>query len=159
MVAKKKNDDKKTVKPLLVVQIVHFCCTKCGDELEEVKMCKSCGATMRVIEVREKYGDDAQKFIDKLAHKNSQKVKASDNDSMDQLDELEVESDELERLVGTTGIFHEEERPQNSTEIKEKEESLSNILDKSEDDSTVLQDFSEIFGSGSDPDNPLKEGL
>lgn len=61
-------DKKKITRDQLVtsrksVHVVFFSCAHCGDEVEDVKLCPGCGEPMRVIDVVEKFGEDAEKFL------------------------------------------------------------------------------------------------
>jgi len=61
-------DKKKITKEQLVttrksVHVVFFSCAHCGDEIEDIKLCPGCGEPMKVIDVVEKFGEDAEKFL------------------------------------------------------------------------------------------------
>ena len=57
------------VTPRKNVHVVFFSCAHCGEEIEDIKLCPDCGEPMRVIDVVEKFGEDAEKFLAK-AKKN-----------------------------------------------------------------------------------------
>jgi hypothetical protein len=64
-------DKKKITKDQLVtthksVHVVFFSCAHCGDEIEDIKMCPSCGKPMKVINVVEKFGEEAEEFLAKI---------------------------------------------------------------------------------------------
>ena len=61
-----KNSNKKVVKATTNIHVVMFTCPDCTHEIEEMKLCPKCGKPMRVINVVEKFGDEAEEFIKKL---------------------------------------------------------------------------------------------
>jgi hypothetical protein len=63
------------MKPLVSLHVVHYSCTNCGEETEEVKMCDACNAPMRVIQVVELYGDEANEYLEDLKEQASKNVK------------------------------------------------------------------------------------
>jgi hypothetical protein len=60
------NQKDQVVKSMITVQIINYHCANCGEEIEEVKLCNSCKAPMRVIQVTEKYGAEAEKYLEDL---------------------------------------------------------------------------------------------
>lgn len=77
--AKKKDD---MVRSVITVQVIHYCCSNCGEEIEEMKSCPSCKAPMRVLQVKELYGDEATKFLESL------KSNQDDGDDSAKLEDL-----------------------------------------------------------------------
>jgi len=76
-------DKKKITKEQLVtthksVHVVFFSCAHCGDEVEDIKMCPSCSEPMKVINVVEKFGEEAEKFLEQV--KKNMPVKSGDDD-------------------------------------------------------------------------------
>jgi hypothetical protein len=63
------------MKPLVSVHVVHYSCSNCGEEIEEVKMCGECSAPMRVIQVAELYGEEASEYLDSLKENEKNKPK------------------------------------------------------------------------------------
>lgn len=61
---------KKVVVPRQSVHVVFFSCPDCGEETEHIHICEDCGKPMRVINVVEKFGEEAEEFLEKL-EKNS----------------------------------------------------------------------------------------
>jgi len=59
-------NDKKVVKPLTSVHVVHYVCSNCGEEEEQAKLCSSCKAPSRIIKVTELYGDEANDYLEKI---------------------------------------------------------------------------------------------
>jgi hypothetical protein len=57
---KAKKDE--VITPRKSVHVVYYSCPNCQEEIEEVKIC-ACGEPMKVINVVEKFGDEAQKYI------------------------------------------------------------------------------------------------
>lgn len=54
---------KKVVVPRQSVHVVFFSCPDCGEEAEHIHFCEDCGKPMRVINVVEKFGDEAEEFL------------------------------------------------------------------------------------------------
>ncbi len=90
----------KVVMSLLSVHVVHYTCTNCGEEHEEVKLCTECKAPMKVIQVVELFGDDAAKYLDQLK-KGKKEEELNRNLSARQFDDtvLGAESEEMDKEV------------------------------------------------------------
>jgi predicted RNA-binding Zn-ribbon protein involved in translation (DUF1610 family) len=70
------SDTKKISKDQLItprksVHVVYFSCPHCGEEIEDIKLCRECGEPMRVINVVEKFGEEAEKRLEELKKKYS----------------------------------------------------------------------------------------
>ncbi|MCC7290100.1 hypothetical protein IT417_02525 [bacterium] len=59
-------DDEKTTKKINSIHIVVFACTNCGEEFEELRLCKECKSPMKVVQVTEKFGNEADEYLAKL---------------------------------------------------------------------------------------------
>jgi predicted RNA-binding Zn-ribbon protein involved in translation (DUF1610 family) len=96
------NQKDQVVKSMITVQIVHFHCSNCGDEIEEVKLCKSCKAPMRVIQVTEKYGEEAEKYLEDLKRLPNVVYKTDaaveDNSSNSSVENAFANEEELKRI-------------------------------------------------------------
>jgi len=67
MPTQKKDDKKeKLVTTRKSVHVVFFSCPDCGEETHHVEICAGCGTPMRVIDVVEKFGEEAEKFLKKV---------------------------------------------------------------------------------------------
>jgi len=62
----KKEETKKVLPQRQSVHVVFFSCQNCGEEVDYIQFCPDCGKQMRVIDVVEKFGDDADEFIKKI---------------------------------------------------------------------------------------------
>lgn len=60
------NKNKKVVTNTSSVHVVFFSCGNCGEETEHIQFCPDCGKPMRVIDVVEKFGDQADFFINRV---------------------------------------------------------------------------------------------
>ncbi len=60
------NQKEKLVTPRTNIHVVFFSCSDCGEEESEVRLCSSCGTPMRVINVVEKFGEEAEAFLEKV---------------------------------------------------------------------------------------------
>jgi len=155
----KEEETKKVVPQRQSVHVVFFSCPNCGEEVDYIQFCPDCGKPMRVIDVVEKFGDEAEQFIkkveDRLAQERIANGKEEDDliDIIDQpesttiiLDEQENDSNEIDTLED---IF-----PDDDSDIDVKIEAVDDLddivaeLDKEDDDDFPIDDF----GDGSLPE-------
>ncbi len=152
------NDTSKKTKQVLTLQIVKYCCTKCGDEIEKVQICHSCGFPMRVVEVIEKYGDEAEEYLHELIKRTKKKrevvlknvdeelvkdngEKVSDMEKID--DGLDISEDELALL--DSSVFDDNGEVKENKQVLDK--GLADILDDFEDgDDDEFDDVMDEFG-------------
>ena len=65
--ANKKNKKKKElVTTRKSVHVVFLSCPHCGTEKDHIEMCPECSEPMRVIDVVEKFGEDAERFLKRV---------------------------------------------------------------------------------------------
>lgn len=62
----KSKEEEKTTKKINSIHLVVFACQNCGEEFEELRLCKECKSPMKVIQVIEKFGDEADEYLAKL---------------------------------------------------------------------------------------------
>lgn len=62
----KKNKKEELITPRKSVHVVFFSCPHCGDEIDDIKLCPDCGEPMKVIDVVEKFGEDAERFLKRV---------------------------------------------------------------------------------------------
>lgn len=62
----KQEETKKVIPQRQSVHVVFFSCQNCGEEVDYIQFCPDCGKPMRVIDVVEKFGEDADEFIKKI---------------------------------------------------------------------------------------------
>lgn len=155
-----KTTDKKVVQPVKSIHIVVFGCPNCGEELEELKLCKECNSTMKVIQVIEKFGEDAENY---LAHLKREGVWSSDSvtpkkdddddDSGigdDDLDGLDIPirglpEDTFEEAASLTDIFPDEGTGGGVEPDVDFQKALS-ALDEEEED--VIKDLDDLGPDG-----------
>ena len=134
------------MKPLVSVHVVHYACANCGEETEEVKMCKECNAPMRVIQVVELYGDEANEYLDSLKETSEKKqekkvggVEFDDSVSGAEAEGLEIEEESLDDTdeVELGEIFPEEEDGEQKAyvgDLGDDFEAALDILDQEDDE-------------------------
>lgn len=61
---KKKSDE--LIPQRKSVHVVFFSCSDCGEEVDDIKLCPECGKPMKVIDVVEKFGEEADKYLEKV---------------------------------------------------------------------------------------------
>lgn len=59
-------EEEKTTKKINSIHIVVFACSNCGEEFEELRLCKECKSPMKVIQVVEKFGNEAEEYLSRL---------------------------------------------------------------------------------------------
>jgi len=100
-------DKKKITKDQLVtthksVHVVFFSCAHCGDEIEDIKMCPSCSEPMKVINVVEKFGEEAEKFLEQV--KKNMPVKSVSEDGEDEYVSIDEEQPNIILMGGKTTV-------------------------------------------------------
>jgi len=171
------NDDvvssKKVAKPVLTIQIVHYCCSKCAFEKEESKVCPDCGSPMRIVEVVEKYGKEAEEYWNQILkdHKKDEDeldvTDGIDSGDVRALDKIDIGDEDLASIPGDEfgkliegGIFGDSEAALDAASeadpsIKKDRppldnDDISSILDS--EDEEALDDFSTDDSDGVLPD-------
>ena len=66
MANKKKEKKDELVTARKSVHVVFLSCPHCGKERDHIEMCGECGEAMRVIDVVEKFGEDAERFLKRV---------------------------------------------------------------------------------------------
>lgn len=154
-----KTTDKKVVQPMKSIHIVVFGCPNCGEELEELKLCKECNSPMKVVQVIEKFGQDAEEY---LAHLKREGIWTSDSvmpkknvDDVsgigaDDLDDLDIPIKGLAEdsstfaepdVAGLTDIFPDDGAPSTAEPDLDFQEALSTLDEEEEDMAEDLGDL------------------
>lgn len=81
MESSKNKNGSKLVTSVKSVHVVYLSCPNCGEEEEHVVFCSNCSQPMKVINVVEKFGEEAEEFMKKLNLKK--KLESDEVDSMD----------------------------------------------------------------------------
>ena len=98
--AKKKKDE--LIPQRKSVHVVFFSCAECGEEVDEIKICPECGKPMKVIDVVEKFGEEADRFLERL---EKRKKKGEDGESVSMTEEDEdLEMDKEEPNIILLGV-------------------------------------------------------
>lgn len=66
MPKKSKNKKDQLVTTRKSVHVIFLSCAHCGEEIDHIHYCPECGEPMRVIDVVEKFGDDAERFLKRM---------------------------------------------------------------------------------------------
>jgi len=158
----KQEETKKVLPQRQSVHVVFFSCQNCGEEEDYIQFCPDCGKPMRVINVVEKFGDEAEEYIkkieDKLAEKmNGKSVSVTDTVEEEEpniivLDEHEhADPDSVIEEVDSLGEIFPDDGDEEDSESKpsgNQDNGFSDLedivaeLDK-EDDDFSLDDFGE----------------
>jgi len=157
-----KQDETKKVPPKSKsVHVVFFSCQNCGQEADYIQFCPDCGMPMRVIDVVEKFGGEADEFIKKIEDRLEQGNLAKDsvvNTPKDDADSniiILTEEDQangvddvesIEDVSSLDDIFPDdggsEAKPSSKSKDLSDIEEIVAELDK-EDDDFSLDDFSD----------------
>lgn len=86
---KKKTSKDQLVTPRKSVHVVYVSCPHCGEEIEDIKLCPDCGEPMRVINVVEKFGEEAEKLLEELKKKSNAKSEEEEEEGYVTTDEEE----------------------------------------------------------------------
>lgn len=70
------------------VHVIYLSCPHCSHETDDIKHCPVCGEAMKVIDVVEKFGDDAERFLERIKKRNGKVVGTTDEE------ELEIDQEE-----------------------------------------------------------------
>jgi hypothetical protein len=157
----KQNEPKKVIPQTKSVHVVFFSCQNCGQEVDYIQFCPDCGNPMRVIDVVEKFGEDADEFVkkieDRLADGNLAKdnpaipspineeesnvIILSEEDHVEELDDV----NSVEDINSLDDIFPDDsdsdEKPHNPEELDLSDmDDIVAELDK-EDDDFSMDDF------------------
>ena len=76
----KKEEEEKMVTNRKSVHVVFLSCPHCGTEKDHIEMCGECDEAMRVIDVVEKFGEDAERFLKRSEKRNAGEKVQDDED-------------------------------------------------------------------------------
>jgi hypothetical protein len=158
----KKNNNKKKEKMVTTrksVHVVFLSCPHCGTERDHIEMCGDCGEAMRVIDVVEKFGDDAERFLKRTLKRNAGKKVQEDDDyiSIDNEEPNIILMGDDGALNGDNGIdpnddddtslgviFPDDDEEDRKEVVIEADDDLTKALeqlDSEDDDDLTAQDF------------------
>lgn len=95
----KKNKKDELIAPRKSVHVVFFSCPHCGDEIDDIKICPDCGEPMKVIDVVEKFGEDADRFL-KRVEKRLENGKATTEEEEEDYESIEKEEPNIILMGG-----------------------------------------------------------
>lgn len=171
------SDHKKNTKDQMVttrksVHVVFFSCPHCGDEIEDFKLCPDCGQPMRVIDVVEKFGEEAEKYLEMAKNKVSKEEEAATDEEHEYVsidkeepniilmgdDSVNLDDGGIDPTATDDGgldvIFPDDGESEDSAPKVEAldDGELSKALEQlDEEDDTTTDDFEE-FGGGEVPE-------
>jgi hypothetical protein len=132
------NDKTKKVVPnTSSVHVVFFSCGNCGEETEHIQFCPDCGKPMRVIDVVEKFGSEADTFIKTI---------------QDRVDKGVISPDDY--------VVTDEEEVPNIIVLGEDDHDSSNLDDGAvtdDDDAVLIDIFPEEDGEDEKTSDPSKD--
>ncbi len=154
----KQEETKKVIPQRQSVHVVFFSCGNCGEEAEYIQFCPDCGKPMRVIDVVEKFGEEAEELIKKIEDRLAKNTPPEhEKEFIEIVDEIEPEVITLDDTVSQEDvvvaegvdtlddIFPDDDSDVESKVVKS-DEDLSDLddivaeLDK-EDDDFSMDDF------------------
>ena len=117
---KKNGNGNKVIKPVNSVHIVIYSCPNCGEELEELKLCNECDSPMKVVQVIEKYGSEADEYLEKLKKEGSWGAGTVVPPKKKESGDGGISGDDLEELdIPITGLQEQEEEDDEPTGLGE----------------------------------------
>lgn len=138
------NKKEKVVTSRVSVHVIFYSCPDCGHEVEHIQFCDKCSKEMRVVDVVEKFGSEAQTIIEKL---KSMRPDDDDDESPNIIiisedeedaanggddDENTITDEELVELDDIFEISDNEEKSDNDVNISD----LTDALDESDEENT-----------------------
>lgn len=149
---------KKVVTPRQSVHVVFFSCPDCGEETEHIQLCPDCSKPMRVIDVVEKFGDEADVFLKKVKER-------IENGTLKKEDLVSVDEDEHPNVI----VLSDEDSLDDGAVVDDGVDTLGDIFPDDEDDEKVsssaqegLTDLDDIVAEldkEEDDDFPLADDL
>lgn len=143
--------------PRISVYIVHLACPNCGEEIEDIKLCPKCNKPMRVIDVVEKFGDEAQALLDQVKKQIPATEQDEDFEDIDReepniilmgneetIDDGGIDPASIDDDSGLDVIFpNDEENPDGGAPVEAMgDDDLSKALDQlDEEEDTSADDF------------------
>lgn len=158
--SKKDNKKEELITPRKSVHVIFLSCPHCGNERDHIEMCEECGEPMRVIDVVEKFGEDAERFLKRMEkRKTEKKVDVDDEDiSIDDEEPNIILMGNEDALNGDNGIDpteeddgglgvifpDEDEDGERQVAVAEPDDDLTKALeqlDSEDDDDLTAEDF------------------
>jgi hypothetical protein len=155
----KKEEKEKLVTARRSVHVVFLSCPHCSAERDHIEMCTECGEPMKVIDVVEKFGDDAERFL-KRALERMKGKKVEDDEEYISIDKEEpniILMGDDGALNGDNGIdpndddeasidviFPDDDEEERKEVVVEADDDLTKALeqlDSEEDDDLTAEDF------------------
>lgn len=118
-------ETKKVVMPRQSVHVVFFSCPNCGEETEHIQFCPDCGKPMRVIDVVEKFGDEADEFLKSI------KTKLEDGD-LSPNDYITAKDDESPNII----VLGEDEHINDDDAVTDDTSTLDDIFPDDDENTT-----------------------
>lgn len=151
----KQDKEKKVIPQRQSVHVVFFSCSNCGEEQDYIQFCPDCGKPMRVINVVEKFGNEAEEYIKKIEDRlaggvhgkqeEATKVIQEEESNIIILDEEEPVDEIIVEEVDSLGDIFPDDSDEKPSEVNSNDFSdLDDIvaeLDKEEDDDLGIDDF------------------
>ncbi|MBP5204196.1 hypothetical protein J6Z48_00960 [bacterium] len=157
------DNKKKKIPRRKSVHVVFYSCPHCSHEMDDIKFCPVCDEPMRVIDVVDKFGEDAEKFIARAQKRLSQKKPVisdyADDDDYVGVDKEEpniiLMGDEKDNLDdggidpsidddGGLDVIFPDDTPYTPAESMDTDDDLSKALeqlDTEEDEDITAEDF------------------
>ena len=149
---------KKVVTQRQSVHVVFFSCPDCGEETEHIQLCPDCSKPMRVIDVVEKFGDEADAFLMKVQER-------IENGTLKKDDLISIDEDEQPNVI----VLANDDSLDDGAVVDDGVDTLGDIFPDDEDDEKVtssapegLTDLDDIVAEldkEEDDDFPLVDDL
>ncbi len=73
------------------IHVVYLSCPHCSNEIDDVKLCPECGEAMKVIDVVEKFGEEAEKFLERIEKRKKNGTDGKVSSEEEELVEIDKE--------------------------------------------------------------------
>lgn len=100
MADSKKIKKDELIAPRKSVHVVFFSCAHCGEEIDDIKLCPDCGEPMKVIDVVEKFGEDADRFLKRVSKRLEEKRSGSEEEEEEDFESVEKEEPNIILMGG-----------------------------------------------------------
>ncbi len=169
---KKKINGESMVPTRKSVHVVFLSCAHCGHEIDSITFCDQCGEPMKVIDVVEKFGEDAERFLQRARKKIDEKKSVNSVGEDEEYESIDSEEPNIilmgdENLTeddggidpveavddGSLDVIFPDDGDSESREISPADDDLTKALEQldSEDEDTIsAEDFG--FDDGDIPE-------
>jgi len=94
MATTKKGKKEELIPTRRSVHVIYLSCPHCSHEIDDIKICPVCGEAMKVIDVVEKFGDDAERFLARLEKRKEKEKNGKVVGTTEEEEEVGIDQEE-----------------------------------------------------------------